>query len=460
MARVGIVVASAILSAILFTLSLPLGEQFYLAWFAFVPLLMATRGRGLLWGFAGAILTIAASSWLSCSGFLYRIHQPDGNTAWVYTGIGIFGFAACIALSAWGDKSTLGLHPLWFAALATLAEAFLLFELPANLALTQYRQSVPLTIASVGGVWLVSFLLWLTNFWLASLPIRKAAVWVPAIAAIAFMGSFVSIKDSGQPKTFATIQTDEPQKDQLVALYREASASHPVLVVWPELSGMAFVSRGDAKSLKALSREPGSAPFITTFRDDFDPLPHNTEAVFSNGGESERYYKRKLFGGEVKMHTSGSRAVAASYAGGQVGLNICYDSCFPEIIRDTARLPGVNLIVDPSLDPDAANHFMSAMHAAYTPFRAAEEGVAFIKADGQAFSQLVDSYGNIVCEAPPKEEVFVGQVSTSTHWTPYRQFGDWVFALCIAILIGGPALAWRGSRRTSKDVPRKTSDGG
>lgn len=56
----------------------------------------------------------------------------------------------------------------WFAALATLLEAVLLVKLPAHLALSQYRNAFFVQLASIGGIWMVSFLIWWANFALAN----------------------------------------------------------------------------------------------------------------------------------------------------------------------------------------------------------------------------------------------------------------------------------------------------
>lgn len=45
---------AALFCGLLLVLALPLGEQFYLAWFMLVPLLVAVRGKGFLVGFVWA----------------------------------------------------------------------------------------------------------------------------------------------------------------------------------------------------------------------------------------------------------------------------------------------------------------------------------------------------------------------------------------------------------------------
>src|SRR5207244_4235868 len=123
-------------------------------------------------------------------------------------------------------------------------------------------------------------------------------------------------------------------------------------------------------------------------------------ALFSRTGESRRYFKRKPFGGETQMHVAGSQAIAVPLDGRLIGLNICFDSCFPSVMRDTARL-GARVIVLPSMGPETPYGWIQAIHGAYTPFRSAELGIPIGRAEVTAFAMITDSSGRIVAQAPP-----------------------------------------------------------
>jgi len=416
---------AVLLSAGLLVLCMPLGEQGYLGWIAFVPLIRVTRGRGFLPALLGTLGVIFAGAFLSITGWLYHDRDPLGSASWVYTGFGIFGFSACLAIGAWGDRSSARLPIWWFAGFATLCESLLLTKLPAHLALSQYRNVVVLQAAAVGGIWLVSFLIWSVNFYLATLPLKRLGLIVAVLLPVSFLTSLIRVRLSGPTADIAVIQIGDPDEKSVARMQRQVSLLHPAFTIWPEFAGIPFTFAGDPVRLRHLSVEPGSSPIITSYQDDFQPLPHNASALFTEGATSEIYWKRRLFGEESKMHTPGDRAVSAPFARGRVGLNICFDSCYPEIIRDTASIPGTNLISLPSIDPDASNHFIAAMHASYSPFRCAEEGVAMVKSDGLAYSSFVDSFGQTLKELPPGEQVSVQSMPLQTHWTPYRQFGDW-----------------------------------
>ncbi|HLK16554.1 MAG TPA: nitrilase-related carbon-nitrogen hydrolase [Fimbriimonadaceae bacterium] len=426
---------AALTSGTMLAASLPLGEQPWLAWFAFVPLIVATRDRRIILGAVAALLTIAVAAFIAAAGIFYR-HRSGGDVVTVFGACGKFAITVGIAIAFSSDVGAWR-RPAWFfAAIATLAEAIQLLDLPAHLALSQYRHPLMLQLAAAGGIWLPSFLLWWTNFQLARLRSWRLLAACAGLVALSVATSFIRVGAPGLSQTFGVVQISEPTEKGLEVLQTEASKGHPEFVVWPEFAGIVMAGAEDGP-MKELSRRPGIAPFITSFTDAYRPKPHNVAALFAQGSESARYAKRKLFGGEKSMHTPGSSPAAVPYSGGVVGLCICFDSCFPEAIRETAALPGVNVIALPTIDPPAANYFMAGMHAAYTPFRAAESGVAMVRSDGNAYSQIVDPSGRIVAETKPGDGVLVASTPIGRRWTLYRMAGDWFLWVCGALVLAG-----------------------
>ncbi|RYG29538.1 hypothetical protein EON81_26505 [bacterium] len=213
------------------------------------------------------------------------------------------------------------------------------------------------------------------------------------------------------------------------------------------------LSLGYTKTLKELSALPRMIPFVTSFRDDLPEKPHNMAAIFTRGEESPRYAKRRLFGGESRMHTAGDKAVSVEGR----GLNICFDSCFPSIIRDTVR-QGADVVLLPTIDPPSTNHFLAAVHASYTPFRSAESGVPFVRADGYAFSMMTDARGKIVAETGDGEKVLVADVPRATRSTIYRATGDWFIPFSAILVIVGIVQARRKSGVAEEGVEALTGE--
>jgi hypothetical protein len=219
---------------------------------------------------------------------------------------------------------------------------------------------------------------------------------------------------------------------------------------------MSFARDGDTSKLEHLASSKLTPPFVTSYRDGHSPMPHNTATLFSVGRKSEPYFKRKLFGSESGMHSPGTKAVATPFLGTKVGLNICFDSCYPSIIRDTVRA-GAEIIALPTIDPDSPFGFFAANHAAFTPIRAAEEGVSIVRADGYAFSTIADPDGQVLAQLPEIAEAEAhAAVPLKGHWTVYRWAGDWFLYACGLGLCGAAAR----SRGASEPGSRGTREPG
>ena len=453
--KIGIVASAALVSGTMLCLALPLGEQWYLAWFMLVPLLLATKGTRFIVGFLGGLGAVFWCAFLAQTGVFYRDKLFDASPMWIYCACGIFAFSFSIFFGIYAEGKNHERPVGWLGACAVLLEAVLLLEIPAHVALTQYRNTIMMLAAALGGIWLVSFLVWAFNLWIAK-DVSRRWLWVLALLfAFVFLNRF-NMRWTSSPEAFsvAAVQFNSTNGDDdaLIATHREASNAGPAFVVWPEFAGMAFAHGNDTSKLRQLTTN--SAPIVTTYSDDFSPLPHNVSSLVADGNESERYEKRKLFGSESKMHTAGTHASSAKLPKyyGRVGLNICYDSCFPAFIRESATQPDVRILSLPTIDPDCTHYFMAAMHAAYTPFRAAESGVAMVRADGTYGSMIVDEYGHIVAELHNEQMPVSGEVSANQPWTPYRQFGDWFLWTCGLMVVVGQVLAIREKKRTKEPI--------
>ncbi len=431
--------AGIVASGALFALSQPPAGFHQLGWVAYVPLLAVVRKKGFLAGFLGGVGSCLVCSWLATTGILYRTGTPDGLPGWTTVGCFLFGCVLAVVAGLAGEsKEASARSALVLAAVAVLLEALLLLVLPAHLALTQYRVPAMLWLASITGIWGVSFVLWAVNLWLAfslSAPQRRwRAVVVPVGLALAALIPLPGA--SGPTLRVAAIQTEAVELDDLARHNARAAAQGAEMAVWPEFSAQLVAPEGNTEALTKLSRQPEQTAFVTTFRDDVRPLPHNTAVLFSGGRESQRYFKRKPFGGESKMHAAGTAAVAARLGNVPVGLNVCYDSCFPHVMRDTATAAGSGIIALPTIDPASPYGFVAAIHSAYTPFRAAELGVAVVRADASAYSHIVGPDGRIVSElGPGVEGVLVSPVVLGGGATVYRFLGDWFLVLCALLVL-------------------------
>ncbi|MBS1715591.1 MAG: hypothetical protein JST30_14780 [Armatimonadetes bacterium] len=437
------------LSGALFQASLPPVGAAPLAWIAFVPTLYASKGRGFVLGFVSGLGSMMLAGALAARGLWCAPTLTDADPGWIYAGFAVFGVVNAAVHGIVGESrpdTTVWWTPLLWAAWAVLFEAATLVYLPVHWALTQGTHHPLLRIASVTGIWGVSLLGWAVNFGIATSTRRNSAIWATVAVVAAALG-FLKFPPAPGKALAVAVQSSADDEDVLVRSLGPRDGVVPAIVVWPEASGILFVSGGDVSRLCSLASTPDAPNFATTYDDAQRPLPHNTMAVFSEGRILGSYRKRKLFGGERNTHTPGEEAASA----GPFGLNVCFDSCFPAVMRETALVRGVNVILLPTLDPASPYGVTQAIHAAYTPFRSAELGVAIVRAEANAYSMVTDSNGAVLAMAGSGTEETVAARVGMTHGTVYKTLGDWLLVFC-AVGAGSGVYGWWSRRPKS---PRK-----
>ena len=150
----------------------------------------------------------------------------------------------------------------------------------------------------------------------------------------------------------------------------------------------------------------------------------------------------------------GSRADVFHTEVGRVGMLICFDTCFPPGVRQSAR-GGTQILAVPNYDPPTPGATLHHLHAAVDPFRAVENGVAIVRADPNGRSQILDPQGRTVVEAPLyRAEALVADVPLgSGSGTLYTRLGDWFAYACVglslSLLAAGGGGVGRPSRRNS-----------
>lgn len=473
MRRFGLIVGAALLSGALFAAATPPGDVQALGWVCFVPLLASLIGARLIAAILAPLGALMFGAWLTTTGWLYSWPNLEGEAAWHYSGFMLFALALAPAFLAVAcQKKPGGVTVLALAAGFTACESLLLLYLPGHIALSQYRSPIMLFVASLGGIWLVSLLVWWVQlrlaFWLAErkgpapswrlglgLILATVALWEhPEPAA---PGEALAADPSGM--RVGIIQSIDADFDELSHWSREAAGHRADLVVWPELSAAGIAAGGRTERLLELSRELGDTGFVTTFPDRSEPKPFNTAAVFEAGRESPRYFKRKPFAAEARDHQAGRDPVAVDFDSAQtrVGLNICFDSCYPSLIRETVKKVRAAIVALPCMGPESPYGVIQSIHGAFTPFRSAETGVPIVRGETSAFAMVTDSRGRIVLQAPPGYKgLAMIDVEAQPRWTLAGVLGDsvlygsWAFAL--GTLLG--ATLRRPARRAS-DAERR-----
>jgi 5-aminopentanamidase len=154
-------------------------------------------------------------------------------------------------------------------------------------------------------------------------------------------------------------------RERAVTAVRDAAATGAALIVLPELctTGYAFTDRAEALAYA----EPADGPTVTEWRQlcrelavtlvagfcerDADAVPRNSAAVVDADGSLTVYRKAHLWDREPLLFQAGAgTAPVVQTAAGRVGVAICYDAFFPEVMRGLAGA-GAEVIAVPMNSP-------------------------------------------------------------------------------------------------------------
>lgn len=161
---------------------------------------------------------------------------------------------------------------------------------------------------------------------------------------------------------------------------------------------------------------------------------YNSARFYSAEGKLlANYDKQHLIPG-IEPERPGNHRVLLDQPSGRIGLQICKDLDFPDLSRDYAAA-GANLLLVPAWDfrVDGWLHGRMAM------LRGVEDGFALARAGRNGILSLSDSRGRVVAEAPTAEDRFVtvtGKLPVASERTFYSRTGEWFAWLCLAGFIG------------------------
>lgn len=460
-----------------------------------MKLLPASPWQGFLLGYVCGILWYAGT----CYWIDRTMRQYGGVNAFAAAGIlvlfclylalyhGAFGLVVSLLAggSAW-SRQVLVAAPFIWAALEFARTRITGF--PWNLLGVSQVANIPLArVATVTGVYGLSFEIMLVNVAFAAAFLvrreKRNSLLVAAVAAAVVLQSGRWVKAPAIPETRAALLvqanvpilegadwTREYFQDTLHDLttlsLSSGAGSHPDLITWPE-SPAPFYSGDPAfrNAISQIARQANAWMIVGNLggnalgAPDQPPGIYNSASLVSPSGEwRTRYDKvhlvpfgeyvplRSIFGfaggltKEVGDFSAGSARAPLEAGGAKVGVFICYESIFPDEVRQFAA-NGAQVFVNLSNDGWYGDSGAYAQHLEQSRMRAVENARWLLLDTNTGVTASVDPDGRIVASLPRKVRTALkAPYALSNVTTFYTRHGDWFAWLC-AIISAAALLA-------------------
>ncbi|MCX4992442.1 MULTISPECIES: apolipoprotein N-acyltransferase [unclassified Streptomyces] len=469
----------AALAGALPMLAFPAPSWWWFAYIALVPWILLARS-------APTGRRAAYDGWLGGLGFMLAVHH------WLLPSLHVFTVVIAALLGAlwapWGwlvRRFLAGVPSTGQvgAALLVLPSGWLMVELARSwqglggpwglLGSSQWQVEPALRLASVGGVWLLSFLVVAVNVAVAVLvSVRESRM--PAVAGLVATAAATSAAWVWSPRPdvdgrvrIAVVQpgvvdgsaSGDKRFAREESLTRELAGRGADLVVWGESSvGFDLADRPDlAHRVAALSREVGADILVNVDarRSDRPGIYKSSVLVGPQGPTGDRYDKMRLvpFGEYVPARSLLGWATSVGKAAGEdrmrgteqvvmnaghglrVGPMVCFETAFPDMSRHLAQ-DGAEVLLAQSSTSSFQHSWAPEQHASLAALRAAETGRPMVHATLTGVSAVYGPSGERIGSwlGTRASGATVYEVPVARGVTPYVRFGDWPVHAALLVL--------------------------
>ncbi|WP_030664473.1 apolipoprotein N-acyltransferase [Streptomyces cellulosae] len=471
----------ATLAGALPVLAFPAPSWWWLAYVALVPWLTLVRS-------APTGKRAAYDGWCGGFGFMLAMHH------WLFPFLNVFTVVLAALLGAlwapwgWLVRRFLAGTPSRgrvVAALFVLPSGWLGVELVRSwqglggpwgvLGSSQWEVAPALRLASVGGVWLLSFLIVAVNVAVAVLVLVRESR-VPAVAGLLATAAATSAAwawsprpdtDAGNQARIAVVQpgivdgadSADRRFDLEERLTRRLVGQDADLIVWGESSvGFDLDDRPDlARRIAELSRDTGADILVNVDarRSDKPGIFKSSVLVGADGLTGDRYDKMRLvpFGEYIPARSLLGWATSVGKAAGEdrrkgseqvvmnvghglrIGPMVCFETAFPDMTRHLTE-DGADLLVGQSSTSSFQHSWAPAQHASLAALRAAETGRPMVHATLTGVSAVYDPSGRRIGSwlGTDSSTARVYDVPLARGTTPYVRFGDWPVHAAMLVL--------------------------
>ena len=345
-----------------------------------------------------------------------------------------------------------------------------------SLGLSQVGNRATVRLATVAGVWGVTFVVVAVNALLVEAVgggggarRRGGRVGLAALLIVAPILIPFSAPD-GREVRVATIQVDVRRAASAsgfaedigvarlnMAMHRRLTSDPPDFAVWGEgaLDPGAANDPATMSDVRNTIASVGVPTLVGAVIDDPDGTEHTSVLLFDGAGDQVgRYDKVHLvpFGEYIPWHRyltwiSALQQIPVDRTpGGSVhslvtgdlppfGAPICFENSFPALTRAFVRA-GAQFLVVTVNNASYGTTAASAQHLQMSQMRAVEDGQWVIDAAVSGISAFVDPTGRVVADVGLFEPAILRHtIRASDARTLYVRFGDWLPWLCLAFVV-------------------------
>lgn len=328
------------------------------------------------------------------------------------------------------------------------------------------NMAVPLRLAPFIGVYGLSFLFAMIAAAIACLLLRAPRTYLLPLLALPLLWLLPAIPQNELDRNQATksiaavVQpnvdtetewTDLKEYDTEQQLGRLSQALPAPLVIWPELPAPLYFygSHDFHDEAVAIAQNHGAFLFVTVAYNEKEEPMNSAVMLGSNGREIARYdqttlvpfgeYVPPLFSwvNRITKETSdfvpGHDIKVMPAAGHRFGVYICYESAFPNLVRQFTNR-GADVLVEVSNDGYFGHRAARDQHLLLARMRAIENRRFVIRATNDGITAVIDPAGRIIRELPQFQEVGATVAYAGIQQTTfYTRYGDWFAWLCLVV---------------------------
>ena len=456
-----VALVALVLSGAAFWFGTGLHPVWWLTWLAPIPVLLVaprlSRSAAFVTAFAGWLLG-ALNEW---SFFTRALEVPVPLVVLFVTLPAVVFALAVLAYRSFLPRGWLWRAALIFPSTWVLAEfvnsRISIHSTAGNLAYSQMNFLPILQIASITGIWGISFCLFLFASTASILllrygrPNQRRNLGLAVFAALAIVlccgmwrlysaptapSAKVALLSSDLPENLITEKPDDTMR--LLRDYvqqAKIAASHGVeIVVIPEkISVVNPVVLAEVDPLLQSTADATGAKIIVGIIDVTADAKWNEARIYTPGAAIRTYDKHHMLPPFESKLKPGTTLTEWPEPSGQWGVAICKDMDFPQTGRDYGN-DGVGLLLVPAWD------FVGDgwLHGRMAILRGVESGFSIARSPKQGILTVSDNRGRVLFEQVSSADPFVSLIAAvpvRNDRTIYARFGDWFAWLNVGLFV-------------------------